>query len=79
MTLTTDYRVAGMTCGHCVDAVTSEVSALPGVTGVAIDLVPGGTSHVTVTSNGPLSRTEVAEAVDEAGYRLAGENELPLI
>lgn len=79
MTVTTDYRVAGMTCGHCIAAVTAEVSALPGVTDVAIDLVPGGTSHVTVTSDQPLSRTTVAEAVDEAGYRLAGENELPLV
>jgi copper chaperone CopZ len=68
-----------MTCGHCVDAVTAEVSALPGVTSVVVDLVAGGTSHVTVTSDGPLSRIDVAEAVDEAGYRLAAENELPLI
>ena len=68
---TTTYPVTGMTCGHCVTSVTEEVSALPGVTGVDIDLVPGGTSQVTVTSQEPLDRTAVAAAVDEAGYQLA--------
>lgn len=79
MTITADYRVTGMTCGHCVAAVTEEVTALPGVTDVAIDLVAGGTSRVRVTSDHPLARSDVAEAVDEAGYRLAGNNELPLV
>ena len=68
---TTTYPVTGMTCGHCVTSVTEEVSALPGVPGVDIDLVPGGTSQVTVTSQEPLDRTAVAAAVDEAGYQLA--------
>jgi copper chaperone CopZ len=68
---TTTYPVTGMSCGHCVTAVTEEVAALPGVTGVDIDLVPGGTSQVTVTSQEPLDRTAVAAAVDEAGYQLA--------
>jgi copper chaperone CopZ len=68
---TTTYPVTGMTCGHCVTAVTEEVGALPGVTDVAIDLVPGGTSQVTVTSDEPLDRDAVAAAVDEAGYQLA--------
>jgi copper chaperone CopZ len=68
---TTTYPVTGMTCGHCVTSVTEEVSALPGVTGIDIDLVPGGTSQVTVTSQEPLDRTAVAAAVDEAGYQLA--------
>ncbi len=68
---TTTYPVTGMTCGHCVTAVTEEVSALPGVTGVEIDLVPGSTSRVTVTSDEPLQRDAVAAAVDEAGYQLA--------
>ena len=68
---TTVWTVQGMTCGHCVAAVTEEVGALPGVTDVAIDLVPGGTSQVTVTSDEPLDRDAVAAAVDEAGYQLA--------
>ena len=41
------YRVTGMTCGHCVRAVSAELTGLGGVTGVSVDLVPGGTSAVT--------------------------------
>lgn len=67
---TTDYRVDGMTCAHCVSAVTEEVLALEGVTQVDVDLVAGGTSTVHVTSDRELSRDEVAGAVDEAGYAL---------
>ena len=67
---TSRYEIDGMTCGHCVDAVTQEVSALPGVESVHVDLVAGGTSTVTVTSTTPLDRSAVAAAVDEAGYEL---------
>ena len=59
-----------MTCGHCVSAVTEELTQLPGVTDVTIDLVAGGTSPVTVTSEQPLDDATVAAAVDEAGYEL---------
>ena len=75
---TSTYRVTGMTCGHCVSAVTEEISALPGVTGVDVDLVKGGTSTVTVTSDAELDESAVAGAVDEAGYALAGPRDLPL-
>ncbi|GAA0304112.1 heavy-metal-associated domain-containing protein [Kineococcus aurantiacus] len=64
------YEVAGMTCAHCVGAVTEEVSALPGVESVRVDLVAGGTSTVDVTSTTPLERSAVAAAVEEAGYEL---------
>jgi copper chaperone len=71
-TATTTFAVTGMTCGHCVAAVTTELSALPGVTEVSVDLVAGGTSTVTVTSDTPIGRGQVAAALDEAGdYRLA--------
>lgn len=70
-TLTTDYRVNGMTCSHCVAAVTAELSKLPAVRGVAVDLVPGGLSRVTVTSDEPLDEASVTDAVDEAGYSVA--------
>ena len=53
---TSTYTVVGMTCGHCVNAVTEEVSAVPGVTDVDVDLASGG--H-TVTSDAPVD-----EAVD---------------
>jgi len=66
------YSVTGMTCGHCVTAVSDEVSKLPGVQDVAIELVEGGASQVTVTSETPLAEETVREAVDEAGYELTG-------
>jgi copper chaperone len=69
-TTTTTLQVSGMTCGHCVSAVTEELIALPGVTDVSIDLVAGGTTPVTVTSEQPLDDAAVAAAVDEAGYEL---------
>lgn len=64
---TTTYRVEGMTCEHCVRAVTTELVILPGVQSVDVDLESGA---VTVTSNGPLDESVVREAVDEAGYEL---------
>jgi copper chaperone CopZ len=66
------YHVTGMTCEHCVRAVAAELNGLPGVTEVTIDLVPGGTSVVTVVSDTPLDAEAVEAALDEAGdYRLA--------
>ena len=59
-----------MTCEHCVAAVSSEIGELTGVTDVSIELVPGGTSTVAVTSDQPLADDEVAAAVEEAGYVL---------
>ncbi|MEO7421063.1 MAG: heavy-metal-associated domain-containing protein [Ornithinibacter sp.] len=68
---TTNYSVTGMTCGHCASAVTEELTALAGVTDVAVDLDAGATSTVTVTSEAPLSADAVARALEEAGdYRL---------
>ena len=75
---TETYRVTGMTCEHCVNAVTEELSALEGVSNVSVDLVAGGTSTVTVESSTELDSATVAEAVDEAGYALAGPRDLPL-
>jgi copper chaperone CopZ len=67
MAVTTTYHVAGMTCGHCVQAVTGELTALPGVDAVQIDLSSGA---VTVTSEQALTEEAVRAAVDEAGYEL---------
>jgi copper chaperone len=74
MTSTT-YQVTGMTCEHCTRAVSAELRALDGVTGVTVGLVPGGASAVTVESAAPLADEAVAAALDEAGdYRLASPN-----
>jgi copper chaperone len=66
---TASYTVVGMTCGHCVTAVTEEVSQLPGVTAVDVDLSSGG---LTVTSDAPVDDAAVLAAVEEAGYEVAG-------
>ncbi len=69
---TQTFPVTGLTCGHCVGAITSELTALQGVTGVQIDLVAEGTSTLSVTADKMLTDAEVAAALDEAGeYRLA--------
>jgi copper chaperone CopZ len=70
---TTSYKVTGLTCEHCVKAVTGELSGLDGVSAVTVDLVPGGVSLVTVISEQPLAGDAVSAALDEAGgYRLGG-------
>ena len=69
---TQTFSVTGMTCGHCVGAVTSELKEIPGVTEVTVDLVAGGTSAVTVASQSPVDGQAVVAALDEAGeYQLA--------
>ncbi|MBM0229930.1 heavy-metal-associated domain-containing protein [Micromonospora sp. ATA51] len=67
--VTQTYAITGMTCEHCVRAVTGELSALPGVEEVQVDLTTG---TATVTSAAPLPVESVRAAVDEAGYELAG-------
>jgi copper chaperone CopZ len=69
---TQTFTVSGMTCHHCVNAVTEEVSVIDGVTSVEIELVPEGISTVNVTSDHPLDVESVRSAVDEAGYELTG-------
>lgn len=66
---TTTYRVTGMSCGHCRDAVTEELTELGDVTGVDVDLDAG---TVTVTSTQEPNDADINAAIDEAGYELAG-------
>ena len=70
MSVETQYTVSGMTCDHCVRTVTSVLGELPGVEGVKVDLASG---RVDVHSQEQLDRDGVAQALDEAGYPLAGE------
>ena len=65
---TETYNITGMTCDHCVTAVRGEISAVPDVTAVDVDLATG---QVTVTSERPVSPGAIREAVEEAGYSLA--------
>lgn len=64
MSETITYSVPGMTCEHCRSAITAEVSAVPGVTDVTVEL---DTKLVTVAGHGLDDATLVA-AIDEAGY-----------
>ena len=66
--ITADYTVKGMTCGHCVSAVSAEIGHLPGVADVQVDLATG---RVTITSDAPLDDRSVRAAIDEAGYDVA--------
>jgi copper chaperone len=66
------YQVTGLTCEHCVRAVTIEIQDLDGVNTVTVELVPGGDSAVTVVSDVPLTTQQLKTALYEAGdYHLA--------
>ncbi len=58
------YTVSGMTCGHCVAAITEEVSAIDGVEGVNVSLDSG---QMVVESAERIPFDAIIEAVDEAG------------
>jgi copper chaperone len=63
-----EFRVEGMSCGHCVQAVRSELTALAVVSDVEVDLESG---TATVVSSEPLDHEAVVAAIDAAGYELA--------
>jgi copper chaperone len=58
-------EVRGMSCAHCVAAITAAVSALPGVTGVDVDLAGSA-----VRVDGTPDRSSVAGAIEDAGYEV---------
>ena len=62
---TSTYTVEGMSCAHCVAAVSEELSKLDGVSHVDVELESG---RVTIESDRRLADADVAAAVDEAGY-----------
>lgn len=63
----TSIKVAGMTCQHCVNSVTEEVTRIDGVSSVTIDLATG---TVDIESASELSSAELESAVEEAGYEV---------
>ena len=68
MTQTIEYRVSGMSCGHCEASVRSEVAKLDGVEDVTVNAANG---RLLVTTATPLADADVIAAVDEAGYEAA--------
>ncbi len=61
------YKVSGMTCGHCVSTVTSEVTKIAGVESVDVKLESG---EVDVTSASAIDDAQIKAAVEEAGFEL---------
>ncbi|MEW1641624.1 heavy-metal-associated domain-containing protein [Streptomyces sp. NPDC091219] len=68
--VTTVYKVSGMSCGHCEGSVSGEISGLPGVSSVT---AVASTGEVTVVSAAPLDDESVRAAVDEAGFELVDQ------
>ncbi|MCW5251782.1 MULTISPECIES: heavy-metal-associated domain-containing protein [unclassified Streptomyces] len=67
--ITTVYKVSGMSCGHCEGAVSGEISQITGVDSVKAVAAAG---EVTVVSRTALDDESVRAAVDEAGFELVG-------
>lgn len=67
MTTTTEYRVSGMTCGHCEASVREEVGEVSGVEAIEVSAETG---TLTVTGDG-IDDAAVLAAVTEAGYQAA--------
>jgi copper chaperone len=65
-----EFRVLGMSCGHCVRFVTEELEELPGVESVTVDLPA---ALVTVVSSRALEPAAIRSAVEAAGYELADQ------
>jgi copper chaperone len=57
------FEVPGMSCGHCVAAITSAVTGLPGVTAVNVEL-----ARAEVRVDGTPNPAAVTAAIQEAGY-----------
>ena len=63
-------HITGMTCGHCVSSVIEELSEVPGVSNVSVELNVGGASVATLTTTAPIEPSALSAAVAEAGYQL---------
>ena len=62
-------KIQGMTCQHCVMAVTKALGKLPGLKNLKVDL---GKGEATFENTENLSRASIRQAVEDAGYK-AGE------
>jgi copper chaperone len=67
MSTTTTITVDGMTCGHCVNTVQTELGKLDGVTDVAVDLSSG---QVTIVAESTPDPAALQGAVEEAGFEV---------
>ena len=71
---TSTFKITGLTCGHCVNAVKEEVSELAGVESAEVDLVKGGESTLTIEADRALTKADITPAIEEAGesYAIVG-------
>lgn len=65
---TTHLRIEGMSCAHCVRAIADALEAVPSVREARVDLA-GGTAEI---DHDGVERARLEDAVEEAGYRVAG-------
>ena len=72
-----EIGVEGMTCQHCVSAVTTGIKSISGVTEVTISLDPEGISRVSVEADADLSPEQLKAAVEEAGYHMVDGSSVP--
>ncbi len=63
--MTKEFLVQGMSCLHCVNAVTQEVSSVQGVQNVKVDLP---NKRVRVEASEQVTTETIVEAINEAGY-----------
>jgi copper chaperone len=66
-----NIKVAGMTCDHCVKAVTEELSKISGVTGINIELNTDTPTPVNIVADIDISNADITAAIEEAGYTIA--------
>lgn len=76
----TTFRVTGMTCAHCENAVHEEVSQVPGVAGLTVSAQEGtltvfynnatdnNAGNNSAKAENQASDEDIIAAVDEAGY-----------
>ena len=62
-------KVEGMACQHCINAVSKAVSALSGVSNVAVDLESG---DVTIVHDGTPTLDSIRKAIEGQGYDVVG-------
>ena len=72
--ITTTFRVEGMTCGHCVRHVTKALEEVPGVSRSAVDLARG---RATVDHDASVTAASLIAALTDAGYDAVAVPHLP--
>ena len=66
---TVQLQVTGMSCGHCVAAVTRALKAVPGVTAVTVDLAG---KSATLEAGTAVTDESLTAAVTDAGFQVTG-------